>query len=184
MLKKNYNQGKLIPLRKFAVTGIYSSAYLSQLVQRKKLKAKRIGRNFFSTTEWFEEYLERHGRDEKLASYRKYQIKLNKNHKLTLDAENESYRLLDRKGVNFFIANERQEKAELNKKYLWFRSLAYSMIVFFILIGVNIFYVSWQNDKGRIAGEDEVMVDNGGATVKSMSEKEIATTTTKYEPSP
>ena len=58
-------EDKLIPLRKFVIPGVYSAAYLSQLVQRKKLKAKRIGRNFYTSEKWFKEYIEKHARDEK-----------------------------------------------------------------------------------------------------------------------
>ncbi|MFH1822074.1 MAG: hypothetical protein ABH830_00040, partial [Patescibacteria group bacterium] len=56
---------KLIPLRRISQEGPYNTAYLSLLVQRKKLKAKRIGRNFFTTREWFNDYLDNHARDEK-----------------------------------------------------------------------------------------------------------------------
>jgi len=56
---------KLIPLRRLAQESSYSAAYVSILVQRKKLRAKKIGRNYFSTREWFNEYLETHAREEK-----------------------------------------------------------------------------------------------------------------------
>ena len=68
------NIDKLVPLRKFAKPGVYSPAYLSQLVQRKKLKAKRIGRNYFTCERWFNKYLERHARDEKQVKYNKRQL--------------------------------------------------------------------------------------------------------------
>ena len=55
---------KLLPLRSIAKEGPYSLSYLSNLVQRKKLKAKKIGRNYFSSKQWFSEYLEKHGRVE------------------------------------------------------------------------------------------------------------------------
>ena len=61
----NEENKKLIPLRRLTEISSYSVAYISILVQRKKLKAKRIGRNFFTTKEWFNEYLESHARDEK-----------------------------------------------------------------------------------------------------------------------
>jgi hypothetical protein len=60
---------RLIPLRKFAKPGVYSAAYLSQLVQRKRLKAQRIGRNFYTTQAWFDEYLALHARDHKQDGY-------------------------------------------------------------------------------------------------------------------
>ena len=60
------DENKLFPLRKFAVEGQYSSAYLSLLVNRGRLKAKRIGRNYFTSKKWFDEYLEKYAREEKL----------------------------------------------------------------------------------------------------------------------
>lgn len=59
------NDKKLIPLRRLTEYGLYKISYLSILVQRKKLKAKKIGRNYYTTIEWFNEYLEKHARDEK-----------------------------------------------------------------------------------------------------------------------
>jgi len=66
MKKKEKKENKLLPLRKFAEGGFYSPAYLSNLVQRKKLRAEKIGRNYFTTQEWFNEYLEKHGRKKDL----------------------------------------------------------------------------------------------------------------------
>jgi hypothetical protein len=56
---------KLIPLRKFIKKGLYSQAYLSVIAKRGRLKTKKIGRNYFTTEEWFDEYLSRHAREEK-----------------------------------------------------------------------------------------------------------------------
>lgn len=61
-LEKQKQNLALIPLCRFARSGHYSQAYLSLLVQRKKLKAKRIGRNFYTTQEWFNDYLVKHSR--------------------------------------------------------------------------------------------------------------------------
>ena len=71
MHRLSRDKDKLTPLRKFAIPGVYSSAYLSQLVQRKKLKAKKIGRNFYTTQNWFKEYIDQHARDEKQAKYKR-----------------------------------------------------------------------------------------------------------------
>lgn len=62
---KQDDNKKLIPLRRLAQESSYSPAYVSILVQRKKLKAEKVGRNYFSTREWFNQYLEDHARDEK-----------------------------------------------------------------------------------------------------------------------
>ncbi|MFA6107040.1 MAG: hypothetical protein WC745_05230, partial [Patescibacteria group bacterium] len=66
--EKNNNLKKLLPLRQFAKEGPYSAAYLSILVQRKSLKARRIGRNYFTTLEWFNEYLQQHAQEKKFVA--------------------------------------------------------------------------------------------------------------------
>ncbi|MFA5360164.1 MAG: LamG-like jellyroll fold domain-containing protein, partial [Patescibacteria group bacterium] len=59
---------KLIPLKRIAEASSYSFGYVSILVQRKKLKAKKIGNKYYSTKEWFDQYLGLHARDEKRLS--------------------------------------------------------------------------------------------------------------------
>ena len=56
MANKEQDSSKLLPLRKFSVPGVYTVFYLSQLVQRKKLRAEKIGRNYFTCRKWFNEY--------------------------------------------------------------------------------------------------------------------------------
>lgn len=68
MRQKSLNENELIPLRRLAEISSYSPAYISLLVQRKKLKAKRVGRNFLTTKKWFNEYLEKHAQTEKRLS--------------------------------------------------------------------------------------------------------------------
>lgn len=65
MRHKPLDENELIPLRRLAEISSYSPAYISLLVQRKKLKAKRIGRNFLTTKKWFADYLEKHAQEEK-----------------------------------------------------------------------------------------------------------------------
>ncbi|MDP2736228.1 MAG: hypothetical protein Q8O59_00370, partial [bacterium] len=62
------NYKKLVPLKRIAEASSYSFGYVSILVQRKKLKAKKIGNKYYSTKEWFDQYLELHARDEKRLS--------------------------------------------------------------------------------------------------------------------
>jgi len=62
-------QERLVPLRRFAEEDLYSPSYLSLLVQRKKLQAKKIGRNFYTSQKWFEEYLRKHAKDEIREAY-------------------------------------------------------------------------------------------------------------------
>lgn len=56
---------KLIPLKRIAEASSYSPGYVSILVQRKKLKAKKIGNKYYSTKEWLDQYLNLHGREVK-----------------------------------------------------------------------------------------------------------------------
>ena len=65
------NSRKLLPLRHFADDKLYTSAYLSQLVQRSRLKAEKIGRNYFTCEHWFKEYLDKHASDDKRAIHEK-----------------------------------------------------------------------------------------------------------------
>ncbi len=65
MRDKSLSENELIPLRRLAEISSYSPAYISLLVQRKKLKAKRVGRNFLTTKKWFNEYLTKHAQEEK-----------------------------------------------------------------------------------------------------------------------
>ncbi|MDP2708938.1 MAG: hypothetical protein Q8O93_02710, partial [bacterium] len=62
---KSDDYKKLVPLKRMAEASSYSLGYVSILVQRKKLKAKKIGNKYFTTREWFDQYLEAHARDEK-----------------------------------------------------------------------------------------------------------------------
>ncbi|MFA6306727.1 MAG: hypothetical protein WCV70_04095 [Patescibacteria group bacterium] len=68
MRDKSLSENELMPLRRLAEISSYSPAYISLLVQRKKLKAKRVGRNFLTTKKWFNEYLEKHAQEEKRLS--------------------------------------------------------------------------------------------------------------------
>jgi hypothetical protein len=56
---------KLLPLRVIAKDSPYSAAYLSILVQRGKLKTEKVGRNYYTTKEWFRLYMKLHARDDK-----------------------------------------------------------------------------------------------------------------------
>ncbi len=70
---------KLLPLRHFADDKLYTGAYLSQLVQRERLKAEKIGRNYFTCEKWFKEYLDKHACDDKRAVHEKLEKQKAKN---------------------------------------------------------------------------------------------------------
>jgi hypothetical protein len=70
------SKNKLIPLRCFVLIEGYSKEYLSQLVQRKRLKAQKIGRNYFTTLQWFEDYLHYYARADKAQEIKKNLYKI------------------------------------------------------------------------------------------------------------
>ncbi len=165
MLKNEIKkENKLIPLRKFSVPGVYSSAYLSQLVQRKKLKAEKIGRNYFTTEKWFNDYIEKHARDEKQESYEKHYLKkqnqIEEKRKLTLGQNSVSARFLDQKRVNFFVLDENSQKIDYKERYLRYQTLAVSVMIVVIMIAANVFYLSWRDEGGQVAGESEEVTGN------------------------
>lgn len=140
--RPNRDKDKLIPLRKFSVEDIYSPAYLSQLVQRGKLKAKQIGRNYYTCEKWFSEYLDQHAQDAKYAKYQEY---LKKETQLfPRDCHDLRPRNDNRHTVHAMVRTR-------NNKW---KQIAISMAVFllFIIIGLGL-YISY--GQGRIAGVEE-----------------------------
>jgi hypothetical protein len=125
------NAKKLLPLRKFSLPGAYSVAYLSQLVQKGKLKAEKIGRNFYTTKEWFDEYLDQHARDEKQNCY--------------LDFSTEQ------------ILHKKEKKAKdstLAKTMFSPRMILINAVFLCLIIVVNILIGHYTGDgKGKVAGE-------------------------------
>jgi hypothetical protein len=120
---------KLLPLRRFADSKLYSLAYLSILVQRKKLKAKKIGRNYYTCVRWLEEYLEKHARDDFRYNYENKIIK----------SENQLAK------VGFFVWPK-----TLVKKI--FTTLVVILVIFVLFFFGN----QWLNHpKGIVAGESE-----------------------------
>lgn len=136
----NSNRDKLTPLRKFAVTGVYSVAYLSQLVQRGTLKAQKIGRNYYTTTKWFDEYLLRHARDEKQIQYNR-QLALAK-----VEKANESLKAGEGKSG--------KKRSSVKAKLSLFNLIAVSTAIFILAIFIANYFV-FISDKGEVAGESE-----------------------------
>ena len=66
MKKPNHENLKesFISLAEASRSSPYSRDYLSFLVRKGKLKARKIGRDWFTTREWVEDYIQRHGRGE------------------------------------------------------------------------------------------------------------------------
>lgn len=136
MLPKKDPKKELFPLRRFVITGLYNLPYLSQLVQRKKLKAKKIGRNYFTCLEWLEEYFEKYASEKKWQVYQKASKKLNK-------VINNKYRgYWELSQVNF-------------KKSLGFKTAVIIAAVFIILIFVQLVINCQINKQGQVAGVSE-----------------------------
>ena len=122
----NSTEDKLVPLRKFSAPGIYSASYLSQLVQKNKLKAVKIGRNYFTCRKWFNEYLDRHARDKKQAEYNRFLIK--------------------QKGSEDFTVRH---------KIFYLKTIVITMAFFIILILANLLLINYFRGSGQVAGVEE-----------------------------
>lgn len=151
MLKLPYTKDKLVPLRRFTCDELYSAAYLSQLVQRGKLKAQKIGRNFCTTREWFEEYLEIHALDETRDAYKALF------HKVDLEQARIEGEV---KGA---IQNS-QIKVKYNLNIVKKAAIVVT-IAAFIIVGTALYLVPKINDKqGTVAGEKETATSTKGVT--------------------
>jgi hypothetical protein len=131
----DFKKEELLPLRKIALDSPYSTAYLSQLVQRGKLKAIKQGRNYYCTQEWFRQYLRQHGRLDKHQEFKAQNNKIQKSIKSDIMQEQ----------AGFFVAEKSQHQG--------IKSFAIGVLsTLLILLVLNTIYMS---DKGRVAGEEE-----------------------------
>ena len=139
MLSGNNN---LIPLRHFVKEGLYSQAYLSLLVQRKKLKAEKIGRNYFTTREWFEEYVNLHASKK---------IKAEKNQDNDIQKSG-----LGHDKAGFFVA-----------KQIYYYLMA-ATAVFIVIFSINYLVAISMNDqsRGKVAGVEEMNSDLSTSSAK------------------
>ena len=160
MLKDYSNSSKLLPLRKFSIPEVYSVFYLSQLVQRKKLKAKKIGRNYYTCENWFNEYLEKHAQDKKIIKYEKYlENKKLKDSISQLDSRPDSQPFTHQKN-NFFV---------IIKNILNLRKIAIITAIFILFLIINLFYLSKISDNGQVAGEYEENISNFNISTSSIN---------------
>jgi len=135
-----HEREKLVPLRRFSCDGLYNKAYLSQLVQRGKLKAKKIGRNYCTSREWFEEYLEVHALDETRVEYRK----------LFLEAD----KLAKQSEVQIEQAGVRPELPVFKLNKILVKRAVISIMALFIL-AFGAYFIPLYIDKGDVAGVEE-----------------------------
>lgn len=140
--KKN----SLVPLKNFAAKDLYQTRYLSVLVQRKKLKAKKVGRIYFTTEAWFKEYLVRHAQNNIRQGYEKlFAEKLNSN--------------LVKK-----ITTPRKDISFSNRKTGWFQIATFSVAVLILLTLVANLVVMIDSKRGIVSGVSEEGVDIASST--------------------
>ena len=159
MLKIPRDTHKLVPLRRFAFDGLYNTAYLSQLVQRGKLKAQKIGRNYCTSREWFLEYLEIHALDETREAYLELFIAVDKKAKQTeLEIEQVS-------------TTVKLPTIKLNRLVL--KRAMISVIALFVLLSGSYFISKYIDQKGDVAGVEEkgIEVDIDSATTSQETIK-------------
>lgn len=144
MQRKPDSNIKLLPLRRFAVAGLYDVAYLSLLVQRKTLKARKIGRNYYTTAAWFEEYLDKHARDEIRNAYDRKQIADSRRQKLNIKLGSRS---------------------EMPSFFSWKKILASLVITTTVLIllfyGWRLINAPISDNRGIVAGASEINIQTG-----------------------
>ncbi|MFC1678127.1 hypothetical protein ACFLZ9_00165 [Patescibacteria group bacterium] len=150
---------KLIPLRRLAVNGLYNAPYLSLLVQRNKLKAQKIGRNFYTTSAWFKEYLDLHSRDGKREDYYRFLETLDQD----LNTSKQTKKVIKKLASNQQkqIIGERQEASF----FVVSRAMTAKRLISSIFIGVGIIAVIYIvssisisrhfENQGQVAGVEE-----------------------------
>ena len=139
-------QEQLVPLRRFSSNDLYAPAYLSHLVQRKKLKAKKIGRNFFTTQKWFEEYLQKHAKDEIREAYEIFFTEIDKARKK---------QKLNKQLIKYKNGNTTSFGGSFMLLKNAFSARVIATILAFIVVLLLISQFSLMQDKGRIAGKEE-----------------------------
>ena len=150
---------KLIPLRRFAADNLYSAKYLSLLVQRKKLKAKKVGRNFYTTEKWFFEYLEKHARDDVRLKYKEMFAKYTP---LNPPSKGDLSQTVELSQVTTSVKPGAM---------VWLKENIYKLstavfAVFFVALLVSQFMIRQDARQGTISGVEEVNVDVGTTTLE------------------
>jgi hypothetical protein len=154
-----HNELKLIPLRRLADKNGYSAAYLSLLVQRKRLEAKKVGRNYFTTLKWFNCYLRKYAYDDIRLAYQGILPKI----------EN------DLSCEEAVITGVRVKKTEvkiktgglgLNRFRHAFTTVILT-VVFVLAVFSSVYFYFTSQDKGQVAGVDEASMSS--TTIDNMT---------------
>jgi len=140
---------RLVPLRRFSDTKLYSTAYLSVLVQRKKLKAQKAGRIYYTCQAWFEDYLDTHAREEiRTDYYRNKNLKIDNQNNL-----NNNLTALDRGGFFVVLKNN------------WFKAVGLGLGVLILVALVVNTIVVYDSGQGRVSGISESSNSVGSSTI-------------------
>jgi hypothetical protein len=131
---------KFVPLRRFAASGLFNSRYLSQLVQRGRLKAKKIGRNYCCTRADFEAYLELHALDDTRIAYQKL------------------FEEVDRQAIiKEQVLNAPVELAIPSKKHIKIpkKAVVIATVLLILALAAMLVVPRLYDQAGRVAGEEE-----------------------------
>jgi hypothetical protein len=163
---------RLEPLRRFCVPDLYSAPYLSILVQRKRLKAKKIGRNYFTCRIWFEEYLAHYATEEKRAIYYNHLAAQVEKHSVLVekfkDTPLEKLTLNELDYINKEKAQAKVGFFNLNKLLNIKRAAVITAV--FVLLAFGSYFVPRLLDRqGDISGvKDEAVLETSGAASTTM----------------
>ena len=149
-----HEKGQFVPLRRFAVEGLYSVLYISQLVQKGKLKAIKKGRNYSTTRKWFEEYINEHAKDEVREKY----VRLFRE----LDLKESVYNKNLRKGTGVLVESQYNNIVSRLSKTAVLTVAA----VFVLLILATIFVPRIIDKDGQVAGEEEVNIEETASSTE------------------
>jgi hypothetical protein len=141
MPKNGQDMDKLIPLRRFVVPGLYELPYLSLLVQRKKLRAEKIGSKYFTTRKWFDDYLENHAQERKRDAYLAVESAINEKTRTAISRE--------------IVSTVPDIKKAKNYLPLRLKAALFGSAVFLLLIFSSWYYFQVRQDKGQAAGVEE-----------------------------
>jgi hypothetical protein len=169
MLNNDELYKNLIPLRKFAREGVVTKSYLSILVQRKRLKAVKIGRNYFTTVEWFCDYVKHYAKDDKADILWGICNEVERNNdrkKLIQATESLSEQNSKKLNINSKLTDENPKVSFIFGKMFNIPTGRLVKIVFLMLIVILAVMIMYQNNKiamqeknGKVAGAEEKVIN-------------------------
>jgi len=149
-----YKKNQLLPLKCFAEKSLYQINYLSVLVQRKKLKAKKIGRVYYTTEKWFIEYLAKHAQAKILNGYA--ELFANRRKQISDPELNRSKNQAARKTGGFFVG----------LKSGWYRPATLVLGILILVTLIANLIVTIDSQRGTVSGVDEENFDVASTTME------------------